>query len=52
MTSRDIIKKLEQDGWFEVAQAGSHNPNAGASKLPARWSRLSAKPSQGLFSAL
>jgi predicted RNA binding protein YcfA (HicA-like mRNA interferase family) len=24
MTSRDIIKKLEQDGWFEVAQAGSH----------------------------
>ncbi len=24
MTSREIIKKLEQDGWFEVAQAGSH----------------------------
>jgi predicted RNA binding protein YcfA (HicA-like mRNA interferase family) len=24
MNSREIIRKLEQDGWFEVAQAGSH----------------------------
>jgi len=24
MNSRDIIKALEADGWFEVAQKGSH----------------------------
>lgn len=24
VNSREIIKKLEQDGWFEVTQAGSH----------------------------
>lgn len=24
MNSRDIIKKLETDGWYEVAQKGSH----------------------------
>ena len=24
MNSREIIRKLEQDGWFEVAHAGSH----------------------------
>jgi predicted RNA binding protein YcfA (HicA-like mRNA interferase family) len=24
MNSREIIRKLERDGWFEVAQAGSH----------------------------
>jgi predicted RNA binding protein YcfA (HicA-like mRNA interferase family) len=24
MDSREIIKTLEQDGWFEVAQSGSH----------------------------
>jgi predicted RNA binding protein YcfA (HicA-like mRNA interferase family) len=24
LNSRDIIKRLEQDGWFQVAQAGSH----------------------------
>lgn len=24
MNSRDIIKKLEEDGWHEVAQKGSH----------------------------
>ena len=24
MNSREIIRKLENDGWFEVAQAGSH----------------------------
>jgi predicted RNA binding protein YcfA (HicA-like mRNA interferase family) len=24
MNSREIIRKLELDGWFEVAQAGSH----------------------------
>lgn len=24
MDSREIIKKLRADGWFEVAQAGSH----------------------------
>ena len=24
MNSREIIRKLEQDGWFKVAQVGSH----------------------------
>jgi len=24
MDSREIIKKLREDGWFEVAQSGSH----------------------------
>jgi predicted RNA binding protein YcfA (HicA-like mRNA interferase family) len=24
MDSREIIKKLKDDGWFEVAHAGSH----------------------------
>jgi predicted RNA binding protein YcfA (HicA-like mRNA interferase family) len=24
MNSREIIRNLERDGWFEVAQAGSH----------------------------
>jgi predicted RNA binding protein YcfA (HicA-like mRNA interferase family) len=24
VNSREIIKKLMQDGWFEVSQAGSH----------------------------
>jgi predicted RNA binding protein YcfA (HicA-like mRNA interferase family) len=24
MDSRDIIKELEKDGWFEVNQVGSH----------------------------
>jgi predicted RNA binding protein YcfA (HicA-like mRNA interferase family) len=24
MNSREIIRKLQFDGWFEVAQAGSH----------------------------
>lgn len=24
MTSREVIKRLKADGWFEVAQAGSH----------------------------
>jgi predicted RNA binding protein YcfA (HicA-like mRNA interferase family) len=24
MNSREVIRKLRQDGWFEVAQAGSH----------------------------
>ncbi|MCK5385390.1 MAG: type II toxin-antitoxin system HicA family toxin [Alphaproteobacteria bacterium] len=24
MDSREIIKKLKKDGWFEVAQKGSH----------------------------
>ncbi len=24
MTSKDIIKRLEKDGWTKVAQAGSH----------------------------
>lgn len=32
MTSRDIIRKLEQDGWFEVAQVGSHKQFKHASK--------------------
>jgi predicted RNA binding protein YcfA (HicA-like mRNA interferase family) len=24
MHSREVIRRLQQDGWFEVAQAGSH----------------------------
>jgi predicted RNA binding protein YcfA (HicA-like mRNA interferase family) len=24
MNSREIVRRLLQDGWFEVAQAGSH----------------------------
>jgi predicted RNA binding protein YcfA (HicA-like mRNA interferase family) len=24
MNSREVIRRLQQDGWFEVAQAGSH----------------------------
>ena len=24
MNSREVIRRLEQAGWFEVAQAGSH----------------------------
>ena len=24
MDSREVIRKLRQEGWFEVAQAGSH----------------------------
>ena len=24
MDSREIIRKLKEDGWFEVAQVGSH----------------------------
>ena len=24
MTSHDIIARLEQDGWYQVAQVGSH----------------------------
>jgi predicted RNA binding protein YcfA (HicA-like mRNA interferase family) len=32
MNSRDVIKKLEQNGWFEVAQAGSHKQFKHATK--------------------
>jgi len=32
MTSRDVINKLEQNGWFEVAQAGSHKQFKHATK--------------------
>ncbi len=24
MNSREIVRRLERDGWYEVAQAGSH----------------------------
>ena len=24
MNSREVIRRLQQDGWFEVAQTGSH----------------------------
>ena len=56
MTSREIIKKLEQDGWFEVAQAGSHKQFKHAKKpgrvtvlRPAsmfRWARCGALKSR------
>ena len=32
MDSREIIKRLKQDGWFEVAQAGSHKQFKHATK--------------------
>jgi len=32
MDSRDIIKKLKAEGWFEVAQAGSHKQFKHATK--------------------
>jgi predicted RNA binding protein YcfA (HicA-like mRNA interferase family) len=32
MNSREIIKRLEQDGWFEVSQAGSHKQFKHATK--------------------
>ena len=32
MNSREIVKKLEQDGWFEVSQVGSHKQFKHASK--------------------
>ena len=32
MTSREIFKRLELDGWFEVAQAGSHKQFKHATK--------------------
>jgi predicted RNA binding protein YcfA (HicA-like mRNA interferase family) len=32
VNSREIIKKLEADGWFEVAQAGSHKQFKHATK--------------------
>jgi predicted RNA binding protein YcfA (HicA-like mRNA interferase family) len=30
--SRDVIKKLKADGWFEVAQVGSHKQFKHATK--------------------
>ena len=32
MDSREIIRKLTEDGWFEVAQAGSHKQFKHATK--------------------
>jgi predicted RNA binding protein YcfA (HicA-like mRNA interferase family) len=32
VNSRDIIKALKADGWFEVAQKGSHTPFKHATK--------------------
>jgi predicted RNA binding protein YcfA (HicA-like mRNA interferase family) len=32
MDSRTIIKKLKEDGWFEVAQVGSHKQFKHATK--------------------
>jgi predicted RNA binding protein YcfA (HicA-like mRNA interferase family) len=32
MNSREVIRRLEQDGWFEVAQMGSHKQFRHASK--------------------
>jgi predicted RNA binding protein YcfA (HicA-like mRNA interferase family) len=32
VTSREIIRRLEQDGWFEVAQSGSHKQFKHATK--------------------
>jgi predicted RNA binding protein YcfA (HicA-like mRNA interferase family) len=32
MNSRDVIKELRRDGWFEVAQVGSHKQFKHATK--------------------
>lgn len=32
MDSREIVRRLEQDGWFEVAHAGSHKQFKHATK--------------------
>ena len=32
MDSRDVIRKLERDGWYEVHQAGSHKQFKHATK--------------------
>jgi predicted RNA binding protein YcfA (HicA-like mRNA interferase family) len=32
MSSREVIQALTQDGWFEVAQAGSHKQFKHAAK--------------------
>ncbi len=32
MTSREVIRKLQRDGWFEVAQQGSHKQFKHATK--------------------
>ncbi len=32
MDSREIIKRLKEDGWFEVAQMGSHKQFKHATK--------------------
>jgi len=32
MNSREIVRKLEQDGWFKVAQSGSHKQFKHATK--------------------
>ncbi|MGO9433574.1 MAG: type II toxin-antitoxin system HicA family toxin [Terracidiphilus sp.] len=32
MDSREIIRKLKADGWFEIAQAGSHKQFKQATK--------------------
>jgi predicted RNA binding protein YcfA (HicA-like mRNA interferase family) len=32
MDSREIIRRLKDDGWFEVAQAGSHKQFKHATK--------------------
>lgn len=32
VTSREIIRRLERDGWYEVAQAGSHRQFKHATK--------------------
>jgi predicted RNA binding protein YcfA (HicA-like mRNA interferase family) len=32
VTSREIIRRIEQDGWFEVAQSGSHKQFKHATK--------------------
>jgi predicted RNA binding protein YcfA (HicA-like mRNA interferase family) len=32
MNSREIIRRLEQDGWFEVLHAGSHKQFKHATK--------------------
>jgi predicted RNA binding protein YcfA (HicA-like mRNA interferase family) len=32
MSSKDILRKLQQDGWYEVAQSGSHKQFKHATK--------------------
>jgi predicted RNA binding protein YcfA (HicA-like mRNA interferase family) len=45
MNSREIIKLLEEDGWFKHTQKGSHHCQF---KHPIKKAKCSASPKEGL----